>query len=333
MRLSWTPAPSSACSRRHNPYRWHLPVTPGISTGSGFLFGGSGLGAAIEAMEGTTERPVVWATAQYLSYARPGTVMDIDVTVAVEGHQITQAPRRRARRRHRDPDGQRRARRARRSKRHGQWAQMPDGARAGRVRRTARCACTSRSRSTRVSTCASPRCRDFSELDGTPGDGRTVMWARMPEVLDMSGAALAILGDYVPMGVGQALGLAGRRQQPRQHAAGRAARADRVGAARHPGRTPSTTASATASCTCGPGRHAARDGEPVVHRPVLEGRTPLTSAVARLIFGTEHVAEVTSMLSSWARSASARRSRRSSSGIGRWVRSRSSGCQTAGGSR
>ena len=37
-----------------------------------------------------------------------------------------------------------------------------------------------------------------------------------------------------------------------------------------------------------------------MHRPVLEGRTPLTSAVARLIFGTEQVAEVTSMLSSWA---------------------------------
>jgi acyl-CoA thioesterase len=51
------------------------------------------------------------------------------------------------------------------------------------------------------------KARDFSELDGTQGDGRTVMWARMPEVLDMSGAALAILGDYVPMGVGQALGL------------------------------------------------------------------------------------------------------------------------------
>ena len=59
----------------HNPYRWQLPVSPGISTGSGFLFGGSGLGAAIEAMEGTTGRPVVWATAQYLSYARPGTVI------------------------------------------------------------------------------------------------------------------------------------------------------------------------------------------------------------------------------------------------------------------
>jgi acyl-CoA thioesterase len=29
----------------------------------------------------------------------------------------------------------------------------------------------------------------------------------MPEVLDMSGAALAVLGDFVPWGIGQALGL------------------------------------------------------------------------------------------------------------------------------
>ena len=32
------------------------------------------------------------------------------------------------------------------------------------------------------------------------------MWARMPGVLEVSGAALAILGDYVPMGIGQSLG-------------------------------------------------------------------------------------------------------------------------------
>ena len=48
--------------------------------------------------------------------------------------------------------------------------------------------------------------RDLDDLDGTPGDGRSALWARMPEVLDMSAAALAILGDYVPFGVGQALG-------------------------------------------------------------------------------------------------------------------------------
>ena len=52
--------------------------------------------------------------------------------------------------------------------------------------------------------------RDFDELDGTHGDGRTVLWARIPEVLDgVDGAALAVLGDFVPMGVGQALGIRG----------------------------------------------------------------------------------------------------------------------------
>ena len=75
----------------HNRFRWKLPVTPGISTTGGFMFGGSGLGAAISALEGTSGRECVWATAQYLSYAQPGEVVDIDVTIAVEGHQITQA--------------------------------------------------------------------------------------------------------------------------------------------------------------------------------------------------------------------------------------------------
>ena len=75
----------------HNPFRWSLEVTKAISTTGNFLFGGSGLGAAISAMEGTSGRQTVWATAQYLSYAKPGEVMDIDVTLAVEGHQMTQA--------------------------------------------------------------------------------------------------------------------------------------------------------------------------------------------------------------------------------------------------
>ena len=75
----------------HNPFRWSLPVTRSLATAGDFLFGGCGLGAAISAMEGTSGRGCVWATAQYLSYAKPGEVMDIDVTIAVAGHQITQA--------------------------------------------------------------------------------------------------------------------------------------------------------------------------------------------------------------------------------------------------
>src|SRR4051794_13555407 len=75
----------------HNPFRWVLPITSGVCTNGGFLFGGSGLAAAISALEGTSERPCIWATAQYLAYAKPGEVLDIDVTLAVVGHQMTQA--------------------------------------------------------------------------------------------------------------------------------------------------------------------------------------------------------------------------------------------------
>jgi acyl-CoA thioesterase len=52
--------------------------------------------------------------------------------------------------------------------------------------------------------------RDVESLDGVPSDGRTIMWGRIPEVLGgVDGAALAVLGDFVPFGVGQALGIQG----------------------------------------------------------------------------------------------------------------------------
>ncbi|GIS39471.1 MAG: hypothetical protein Ct9H90mP11_07910 [Acidimicrobiales bacterium] len=60
----------------HNPHRWHLPVSKGISTGHRAMLV-EGLGAAIAAMEGTSDRPVVWATAQYLLFAKVGTVVDL----------------------------------------------------------------------------------------------------------------------------------------------------------------------------------------------------------------------------------------------------------------
>jgi acyl-CoA thioesterase len=47
----------------------------------------------------------------------------------------------------------------------------------------------------------------FDELPGPPRPGgRCALWARIPDLLDMSAATLAILGDYVPFGIGQALG-------------------------------------------------------------------------------------------------------------------------------
>ena len=46
-----------------DPLRWRLPVRTPLTTGGGFLFGGVGLAAAIEALEAATGRPLVWATA------------------------------------------------------------------------------------------------------------------------------------------------------------------------------------------------------------------------------------------------------------------------------
>ena len=189
----------------HNPMRWVLPVTPGISTGHQFLFGGCGLGAAIAALEGSSGRPVVWATAQYLSYANPPSIMDIDVTIAVAGRQVTQARAVgqvgnreiltvNAALGHRDLDVA------------GQWAEMPTvpapdlcpnrmprmpGAESIMDRIDVRLA----------------DARGFEELPGPPQPGgRSALWARIPDVLEMSAATLAILGDYVPFGIGQALG-------------------------------------------------------------------------------------------------------------------------------
>ncbi len=191
----------------HNPYRWVLPITPGVCTPGGFLFGGCGLGAAIAALEGTTGRPVVWATGQYLSYTRPPEVMDLDVTVAVSGHQITQA-RAVGHVADREVLTVNAALGQRPMEAHGTWAEMPDVPPPGRCRaREWRFPSTGEWLPDRLDTRLA-RGRTLDELPG-PGmpAGRSVLWAKLPEVLDMSAAALAVLGDYVPFGIGQALGL------------------------------------------------------------------------------------------------------------------------------
>jgi acyl-CoA thioesterase-2 len=195
----------------HNPYRWHLEVTPGVATAGNFLFGGCGLGAAISSLEGTTGRPCVWATAQYLSFARTGEVMDIDVTVAVQGHQISQA-RAVAHVGDREILTVNAALGLRPMEAAGQWERSPLTEEVPRPED-----CPPRPSSRPYDGTVNERVdvrlaggRLPERLDGSHGDGRTLAWARIPEVIEGSDAtSLAILGDFVPMGVGQALGIAG----------------------------------------------------------------------------------------------------------------------------
>jgi len=184
--------------------RFHLPVVAGISAGGGFLFGGCGLGAAVVALEQVTGRPLVWATAQYLSYARPGRTVELDVHIGAEGRNVTQA----------EVTGRvgdteiltvTGALGARDLDVDGEWATMPE------VPAPDECEVrTHRFEHESVASRMEQRLalgRPWEELDGSPSNGNCALWARMPEVLEMSPAALAILGDFVPFGIGQALGL------------------------------------------------------------------------------------------------------------------------------
>ena len=193
----------------HNPYRWVLPVKNHLCTDGGFLFGGCGLAAAVSAMEDTSGRRAVWATGQYLSYARPGEVMDIDVTIAVSGHQITQA-RAVCHVGDREILTVNAALGDRDLTDKGQWATMPDGVPSPHECRRRE---PMNENSDHISGQMDQRLvkgRDIEELDGSLSDGQVLMWARIPEVIEgVDTATLAVLGDFVPMGVGQALGIRG----------------------------------------------------------------------------------------------------------------------------
>ncbi len=184
--------------------RWSMEVVRALTSGTGALFGGCGLGACIEVMEELTGRPCIWATAQYLSFARPPATLELDVTEVVRGHQISQA---RVIARVGDNEiltvlgalGHRPL------PLEGQWAVMPEV--------PAPLDCPPRPLMDRHAGTISGRLdaklasgRAPWEFPGPPGSGNAALWIRLPELLDMSASALAIIGDFVPFGIGQALG-------------------------------------------------------------------------------------------------------------------------------
>jgi acyl-CoA thioesterase len=190
--------------RATTPNRWTMEVHRGLISGTGAMFGGVGLGAAIEVMEQDTGRPCVWATAQYLSYARPPALLELDVNEVVRGHQISQA-RVVAHVGDEEILTVNAALGERDSPYEGEWATRPDVPAPDDCPPRLMMARHEGTISDRlVSKIASGRLPD--DFPGPPGTGNAALWVRMPEVLEMSAAALAIIGDYVPFGIGQALG-------------------------------------------------------------------------------------------------------------------------------
>jgi len=167
-----------------DPLRWRMEVVRGLTSGTGALFGGCGLGACIEVMESVTGRPCIWATAQYLSFARPPAVVELDAVEVVRGHQISQA---RVIVRVGETEiltvlgalGRRALPLA------GQWAVRPDVPGPDD--------CPPRPLMNRHEGTISSRLdaklangRAPWEFPGPPGSGSAALWIRLPELLDMS---------------------------------------------------------------------------------------------------------------------------------------------------
>jgi acyl-CoA thioesterase len=192
----------------HNSHRWFLPVTDDVVVGTKaqpFLFGGVGMAAAIRAMERTCGRSAIWATAQYLSFARLGQVVDLDVWTPAVGHHVSQA---RVIGHVQDHEiltvnaslGERPG------EIEGQWVEAPQVAPPEdcetvvdspnevlgvRVRLEVRRA-EGRYRS--------------RQIEGR-GAGRLVLWLRPRDGHPIDTAILAIAADYVPMAISDAIGV------------------------------------------------------------------------------------------------------------------------------
>jgi acyl-CoA thioesterase len=186
---------------------FHLPVGEHATGGGGrrSLFGGVGAAAGIVALEAVSDRPTIWATAQYLSRLGAGFVLDLEVDIEASGRSISQGL---VRGRH---DGESVITIL------GATGRRPghstDSAIAFRPRPHApepeTCDLVPRHEGV-ISVHNHVELRQASGMFGftaqgtASGHGHTLLWARMPEVL-LDAASVALMADYMASAVGDAL--------------------------------------------------------------------------------------------------------------------------------
>jgi acyl-CoA thioesterase-2 len=177
-----------------------------------FLFGGAGLGAAVLALEQTFQRGLVWATAQYISFARLGADVVLDVATAQQGRSVTQATVTghvgdqtifsvMAALGDRDPHPEK-------IWPDQHWRDMPDMPPPD--------ACQQEPQ--RPTQDPNARLRQSLDVRAIPGParremaietGRTLLWIRQKQGAPIDAAMLAVFADFVPGAIGGALGRGG----------------------------------------------------------------------------------------------------------------------------
>jgi acyl-CoA thioesterase II len=182
---------------------WSFEVTERLVTPGNFLFGGCGLASALVALEEASERPTIWATAQYLSYAPLGATVTVTTDLAVVGGHVTQA------RATTYADG-REILTVNGALGTGEltsdtpWVTMPEVKPPEDCPERVTHNRFSRSIFNHLETRVAIG-RTFDELE-SPGSPVTALWSRIPGHLNVSAATLAIFGDFVAGELSQALG-------------------------------------------------------------------------------------------------------------------------------
>lgn len=181
--------------------------SPLLFTPATTLQGGAGLGGAVAAMEAVTGRPTIWATAQYLSFARGPGPIDIAVTIEVAGHNTTQARCVLARDGHEILTAHS-ALGSREFETEGVWCTPPDVPGPDdceRYRFFERGA--GHMGDLADFRLAQGRQLDTIEAEGGVGDGAFALWIRCWDGQRLvSVADLAFIGDFMPLGFADAMG-------------------------------------------------------------------------------------------------------------------------------
>jgi acyl-CoA thioesterase II len=187
----------------NNDDAYDMPMrNPLMGGGGASLFGGAGLAAGVELLAEVTGRPPIWMTAQFVSQITPPSVLRLVVGESMRGNGVSQGR----------VDGTTNGRTViamigacgtRREVHRGTWRTMPSVKAPEDCEEVIRFPETE-SMHDQVDIRMAEGMFGFTETGKPTGTERSLLWARLPRVAH-DAAALAIIADYMPSAVGNAL--------------------------------------------------------------------------------------------------------------------------------
>lgn len=191
--------------QRIDDNRYTLQVTEEVCVGPvghAFLFGGAGLGAAVRAVEMSLDRSLVCATMQFVSFAKLGDCVDIDVSISQAGRTIAQTLVT-GRAEGRLVFSATAALGGRDDGPDHQWTKMPPIAPPG----ASEVKSLVPVQDERARLLARLEVRGVSEADDA--NGLTRLWIRSKEDGDIDSTMLAVFADFMPAAIGVATSRSG----------------------------------------------------------------------------------------------------------------------------